>query len=105
MRIVSARWVIPVDGPPLSEGAVALDGDGTVRMIGARAGVRAEFSDTPEERAAGVLVPGLVNAHCHLELSALAEVVPGGGGFIAWAQRFLKKAGETPRASRTANSR
>jgi len=39
-----------------------------------------------------------VNAHCHLELSGLGEMVPGGGGFIAWAQRFLKKVGETPRA-------
>ena len=97
MRIVSARWVIPIDRPPIAEGAVALDEDGTVRMVGPRAAVRAEFSDAPEERAEGVLLPGLVNAHCHLELSALADAVPGGGGFIAWAQRFLKTAGETPR--------
>ena len=41
-----------------------------------------------------------MNAHCHLELSALADVVPGGGGFIAWAQRFLKKVGETARDDR-----
>ena len=100
MRIVSARWVIPIDRPPVSDGAIAFDDDGTVRMLGPRAVVRAEFSSAPEERAEGVLVPGLVNAHCHLELSALAEVVPGGGGFIAWAQRFLKKVGETPRELR-----
>ena len=95
MRIVSARWIVPIDGPPISEGAVVLDDDGTVRMVGARASVRAAFSSAPEERAEGVVLPGLVNAHCHLELSALADVVPGGGGFINWAQRFLKKVGET----------
>jgi cytosine/adenosine deaminase-related metal-dependent hydrolase len=100
MRIVSARWVIPIDRPPVSDGAVVVDDDGTVRMVGARAALRTEFSSAPEERADGVLLPGLVNAHCHLELSALAEAVPGGGGFIAWAQRFLKKAGETPRDAR-----
>jgi aminodeoxyfutalosine deaminase len=100
MRIISARWIVPIDRPPVSEGAIAVDEDGTVRMVEARAAVRAEFSGAPEERADGVVVPGLVNAHCHLELSALAEVVPGGGGFIAWAQRFLKKVGETPRESR-----
>jgi aminodeoxyfutalosine deaminase len=100
MRIISARWIVPIDRPPVSEGAIAVDDDGTVRMVEARAAVRAEFSGAPEERADGVVVPGLVNAHCHLELSALAEVVPGGGGFIAWAQRFLKKVGETPRESR-----
>ena len=100
MRIVSARWIVPIDGPPISDGAVVLDEDGTVRMVGARASVRAAFSSAPEERADGVVLPGLVNAHCHLELSALAEVVPGGGGFINWAQRFLKKVGETARDDR-----
>ena len=48
------------------------------------------------------MLPGLVNAHCHLELSGLGDVIPGGGGFIAWAQRFLKKVGETPRELRRA---
>ncbi|HVV50080.1 MAG TPA: amidohydrolase family protein [Polyangia bacterium] len=102
MRIVSARWVVPVDRPPIAEGALALDAAGTVRAVGPRAEVRAELPAAPEERALGVLVPGLVNAHCHLELSALAEAVPGGGGFIAWAQRFLKTVGETPRERRRA---
>jgi cytosine/adenosine deaminase-related metal-dependent hydrolase len=97
MRIVSARWVVPIDGPPISDGAVALDDDGTVRMVGPRSALCAEFSSATEDRAQGALLPGLVNAHCHLELSGLGEMVPGGGGFIAWAQRFLKRVGETPR--------
>ena len=100
MRIVSAPWVVPIDRPPVPDGAIALDDDDTVRMVGARAALRAEFSSAPEARADGVLLPGLVNAHCHLELSALADAVPGGGGFIAWAQRFLKKVGETARDDR-----
>ena len=41
MRIVSARWVISIDRPPISDGAVALDDDDTVRMVGPRASVRA----------------------------------------------------------------
>ena len=100
MRIVSARWVVPIDRPPVPDGAVVLDHDGTVRMVGSRSALRGEFSSATEERAEGALLPGLVNAHCHLELSALAEMVPGGGGFIAWAQRFLKKVGETAREDR-----
>ena len=72
MRIISARWVVSVERPPAADGAIALDDDGTVRMVGTRAALRAEFPEAPEERAHGVLVPGLVNAHCHLELSALA---------------------------------
>ena len=45
-----------------------------------RAEVRAEFPDAPEERAEGVLLPGLVNAHSHLELSALRRRRPGRQG-------------------------
>jgi aminodeoxyfutalosine deaminase len=105
MRIVSARSVIPVDRPPIADGAVALEDDGTLRMVGPRASVRAEHSNAAEERAEGVLLPGLVNAHCHLELSALAGAVPGGGGFIAWAQRFLRIVGETPRVRRLSAAR
>jgi cytosine/adenosine deaminase-related metal-dependent hydrolase len=74
-------------------------------MVGPRAAVRAEFAAAPEERAEGVLCPGLVNAHCHLELSALADTVPGGGGFIAWAQRFLATNTETPGERRRAAAR
>ncbi|HVY41360.1 MAG TPA: amidohydrolase family protein [Polyangia bacterium] len=90
MRVVCARWVIPIDRPPIADGALALDDDGTIRAVGARAEVRAALPDAPEEEAQGVLVPGLVNAHCHLELSALADAVPGGAGLVPWARQLMK---------------
>ncbi len=100
MRIISARWVVPVERPPIADGAVALDDDGTVRMVGTRAALRAEFPRAAEERAHGVLVPGLVNAHCHLELSALADAVPGGEGLVPWTRSLLKSAADLPRDRR-----
>jgi cytosine/adenosine deaminase-related metal-dependent hydrolase len=89
MRLVSARWVVPVDadGPPIiPEGAVALDEWGTVRAVGARSDLRRRFSDADEDRAHGALLPGLVNAHTHLELSALAGAVSGGHGLVRWVE-------------------
>ncbi|MEQ1567113.1 MAG: amidohydrolase family protein [Myxococcota bacterium] len=43
-------------------------------------------ADPPAER--GLLVPGLVNAHLHLELSWAAGRVPGGEGLPAWVDRL-----------------
>jgi cytosine/adenosine deaminase-related metal-dependent hydrolase len=84
MRLVSARWVVPVETPPLREGAVALDDEDAVAAVGPRADLRRRFADAPEERAEGALLPGLVNAHTHLELAALAGRVPGGHGLVDW---------------------
>jgi cytosine/adenosine deaminase-related metal-dependent hydrolase len=100
MRVVSARWVIPIERPPLAEGAIALDDDGTIRSLGPRDDLRAAFPDAPEERAQGVLVPGLVNAHSHLELSALSGAVPGGQGLVPWTRRLMKCVVETAHETR-----
>jgi len=62
-----ARWVVPIASPPLAHAVVAVEGD------------RIVFVGPPGEAPAGddvdlgdvVLMPGLVNAHCHLELTAM----------------------------------
>jgi cytosine/adenosine deaminase-related metal-dependent hydrolase len=88
MRLVSAPVVVPMspDGAPwIPEGAVALDEDDVLRAVGTRTDLRRRYADAPETRAEGALLPGLVNAHTHLELSNLAGEVPGGAGLVAWA--------------------
>lgn len=109
MRIVSAPVVVPLlpGGPAwIAEGAVALDQEDTVRAVGPRAEVRRRFGDAAEERAEGALLPGLVNAHTHLELSALLDRVPGGAGLVAWVAAYLGAAQEEgPEARRDAAMR
>jgi cytosine/adenosine deaminase-related metal-dependent hydrolase len=87
--LLSARWVVPIERPPIDEGALALGDDDTVLAVGTRAELRAEFPDATEERAAGVLLPGLVNAHTHLEISHHAGAVPGGKGLYTWATTLM----------------
>jgi cytosine/adenosine deaminase-related metal-dependent hydrolase len=109
MRIVSAAVVVPMvpgAAPWLAEGAVALDDDDTVRAVGPRAEIKRRFADAPEARAEGALLPGLVNAHTHLELSALAGDVPGGAGLVAWASACVRVGEEqTPEERRDAAAR
>lgn len=95
MRLVSARWVLPMVTPPLPDGAVLLaDDDATIAAVGARADLRRAHPAVPETRAEGALLPGLVNAHAHLELSALAGQVPGGDGVVAWTRRLMGRVAE-----------
>ncbi len=59
--------------------------------VGTRAELRRAYPALAEERADGALCPALVNAHCHLELSALAGRVPGGDGVINWTRRLAAR--------------
>lgn len=91
-RLVAAPWVLTGAlaaggrAAALRDGAVALDGD-TVVAVGPAAALAARFGAA--ERLDAVLLPALVNAHLHLELSHLAGQVPGGEGLPAWIGRFV----------------
>jgi cytosine/adenosine deaminase-related metal-dependent hydrolase len=66
VRVISADWVVPVEGPPIRDGAVALE-DGRVAAVGpiADLGEGEHFADA-------VILPGFVNAHSHLEYAVYA---------------------------------
>ena len=83
MIVHAAPWVVPVASPPLRDGAVALDGD-RVAAVGPRAAL-AQLGEVVEHH--GVIMPGTINAHLHLELSHVR--VPGGDGLVPWVRRLL----------------
>jgi cytosine/adenosine deaminase-related metal-dependent hydrolase len=62
-----ARYVLPISGPALADGVVGIDGD-RIAYVGT-----ANEAPSGEERHLGdaILLPGLVNAHSHLELTAM----------------------------------
>jgi 5-methylthioadenosine/S-adenosylhomocysteine deaminase len=66
MAVYSADWVLPIEGPPIRDGAIAVE-DGRIAAVG-----------TAEELGAGrrfegsAILPGFVNAHTHLEYSVYA---------------------------------
>jgi 5-methylthioadenosine/S-adenosylhomocysteine deaminase len=65
--VYAADWVLPVDAPPLEHGAVAVE-DGRIAAVG----TEAELGPADRRWADAVLVPGLVNAHSHLEYAVYA---------------------------------
>lgn len=89
MRLITAPWILPITQPPIADGGVVVDESDAILAIGRRTDLQRLHPEAAEERADGCLLPALVNAHCHLELSALAGAVPGGGGIIAWATKLI----------------
>jgi len=103
MEILTASWVLPVTGPPIRDGRVAVDG-AQVAWVGG-AGDPGEPEGRSRDLGQGVLLPGLVNAHCHLELSHLAGLLPGGGGFVPWVESVVASRGHfAPESMRSATA-
>ena len=89
MRLVHADALVPGDGAPILDGAVAVGDHGEILDSGGASEVLQRHGGALVERVRGVLLPGLVNAHTHLELSALRGRVPGGAGFVPWVEQMI----------------
>jgi cytosine/adenosine deaminase-related metal-dependent hydrolase len=89
MRLISADWVLPIASEPVRDGAVLVDGD-TIAAVGARNALEAATTgDVEREHFSGcVMMPGLVNAHTHLTLTALSGVVAP-APFHEWLPRLV----------------
>ena len=77
-----AAWVLPIDHPPIAGGTVTID-RGVIAAVG-------EYDGGPVEDLGNVAVlPGLVNAHTHLELSWMRGQVPPSASMPAWASALM----------------
>lgn len=88
-RIVHADHVVLGDAPPIDDGALVVDAEGTILDVGKATDILPRHSGAALSHFPGVLFPGLVNAHTHVELSALRGKVNGGHGFVAWVDRLV----------------
>lgn len=83
VRRYHARWVLPISAPALENGTVAV-ADGRITYVGPRAGApRGKDTDLGD----ALLMPGLVNAHTHLELTAMRGFLED-LDFARWIQRL-----------------
>ena len=96
--VVSCAHVIPVSSPPVKNGAVAVE-DGTVKAVGAKERIIKKFAGFPVRNPGeGVLLPGFVNCHTHLELGWLRPRKRF-ENFTEWLRHIINgKAGGPPDA-------
>jgi 5-methylthioadenosine/S-adenosylhomocysteine deaminase len=91
VRILSADWVLPVEGAPIERGAVGIE-DGRI----ARVGTIEELGEGEHFREAAI-VPGFVNAHTHLEYAVYAGFGDG-LSFGPWIERHIERKSRLERA-------
>src|SRR5213080_4642982 len=84
-QVLSADWVLPVEGPPIECGAVAIE-DGRIVGVGSAAdlGEGIHYEDS-------VIVPGFVNAHSHLEYAVYGGFGDGLDDFAEWISRHVER--------------
>ena len=90
-----ARWVAPITSPPIENGWVDVGG-GVIRAIGSAAAARGDSAGREIDLGSVCVLPGLVNAHTHLELSGHRGAVPPAGSMPAWAAALMRHLQDAP---------
>ncbi|MCL5257501.1 MAG: amidohydrolase family protein [Chloroflexi bacterium] len=87
--LLAAEWVLPVTSEPIRNGAVAVQGD-SIKAVGPRDKLLAAFpSEKTVDFGESILMPGLVNAHSHLDytiMRGLLDRYP----FFPWISTLTK---------------
>src|SRR6202040_2899302 len=83
--IIRARVVVTMAGPPIENGAVAISGDRIID-VGKFAEVEGRNPGEVLDLGDQALLPGLINAHCHLEYTCLRGRIPRQDSFTDWVR-------------------
>ncbi len=87
--LYSAAWVLPISSAPIADGAIAVEGDRIV-SVGQSTLVRAKYPQSNVRQLDNsVIIPGLINAHSHLELTAMRGFLEDvESDFFAWLRKL-----------------
>jgi aminodeoxyfutalosine deaminase len=90
-QILAAEWVLPVTSPPVRDGVVVVEGS-RLAWLGDRRELPSRYARWPV-RAFGrsLLLPGWVNAHSHLNLTAALGLLEGrADAFVDWVRQVIR---------------
>lgn len=95
MQFLSADYIFPITSPPLKNGILVTEDDGTiVELVRNNSSVpdfKTEYSINEIRNFSGILCPGFVNAHCHLELSYLKNHIQPHTGLTGFINELISK--------------
>ena len=86
MKKFAANLVYTMTGDPLPNGVVITDDDGRILELD----TQDKHDPATLDQQPGVIVPGFVNSHCHLELSHMKGKVDTGTGLLPFLQQVVQ---------------
>ena len=89
--IARARWVLPIAQPPIEGGWVSIE-DGVIQALGKGHPPSGAVTDLGD----AAILPGLVNAHTHLELSWLSGRIPPAASMADWIRGLMAARRDSP---------
>ncbi|MBE50582.1 MAG: S-adenosylhomocysteine deaminase [Flavobacteriales bacterium] len=88
MRFISADWIFPLFKDPIKNGVVQISELGEIIEVFSS---KDRLSFKQIEVYNGIICPGFINAHCHLELSHLHNLYNKGSDFIDFIKIVKKR--------------
>ncbi|MCM3873031.1 MAG: amidohydrolase family protein, partial [Pyrinomonadaceae bacterium] len=87
--LYSARWVLPISSAAIEDAAIAIDGS-RITDIGARASLVGKYPEAKVHHYPdAAILPGLINAHSHLELTAMRGFLESEeSDFTGWLRKL-----------------
>ncbi|MCS7185625.1 MAG: amidohydrolase family protein [Armatimonadota bacterium] len=87
--LLRARWLLPVTAPPIQDGAVLVKGK-QIAAVGKFADLSADTASVRLEFPDGILLPGFVNPHTHLENTCFAGAIKRTQPFNKWLLQMIR---------------
>ena len=87
--VYCAKWVLPISSPPIHDGAIAITDD-RFAAVGTREELLRRFTDCEVKHLGdSAILPGFINSHSHLELTAMRGFLDDQEkNFFAWLRKL-----------------
>ena len=88
-RAIRARAILPISQAPIPDGVIVYAAD-KILQVGAWSDLQSEVASLPvEDLGDYILLPGLINAHCHLDYTGMAGAFPPTKDFTSWLKSII----------------
>ena len=87
MRKITADYIYPISSEPIKNGVITIDSEGVILNV--ESGIKNGTEQI--ESYKGIICPGFINTHCHLELSHMQSIIPKNEGMACFIKEIVSK--------------